>query len=48
VIQLAAKLLFNNEVTGNLKKTYLINTVAVIFLGLASRKYSPYLPLFIA
>ncbi|MFL6556288.1 MAG: DUF2809 domain-containing protein [Bacillus sp. (in: firmicutes)] len=48
MIQLAAKLLSNNKVTGNLRRTYLIYTVAVIFLGLASRKYSPHLPLFLA
>ena len=45
---MAAKLLSTNEVTGILRKTYLIYTVAVIFLGLASRKYSPNLPLFLA
>ncbi|MEH7417078.1 DUF2809 domain-containing protein [Neobacillus drentensis] len=45
---MAAKFLSTNEVTGNLRKTYLIYAVAVIFLGLASRKYSPYLPLFLA
>ncbi|WP_308161966.1 DUF2809 domain-containing protein [Bacillus sp. ISL-75] len=31
-----------------MRKTYLIYAVAVIFLGVASRKYSPYLPLFLA
>ncbi len=47
-MQLAAKFLSTNEVTGNLRKTYLIYAVAVIFLGLASRKYSPYLPMFLS
>ena len=45
---MATKFLSTNKGTSNLRKTYLIYTIAMIFLGLASRKYSPYLPLFLA
>ncbi|ULT59805.1 DUF2809 domain-containing protein [Neobacillus drentensis] len=31
-----------------MRKTYFFSAVVVIFLGLASRKYGPYLPLFLA
>jgi len=47
VIQLAAKFTFNNEDTRNLRKMYLIFAITVIFLGLASRKFSHVLPLFL-
>nr|WP_237389763.1 DUF2809 domain-containing protein [Bacillus sp. USDA818B3_A] len=42
------KFLFSTQVIGNLRKTYFIFAVAVIFIGLASRKYSLYLPSFLA
>jgi len=48
VIQLATKFSSTNEFTRRLRKNYLISAVAVIFLGLASRKYSNDLPLFLA
>jgi glycopeptide antibiotics resistance protein len=45
---LATELLSNDKVFRNLRNAYLIYTVAVIFLGLASRKYSHALPIFLA
>lgn len=48
MIQLASERSSTIKISRNLRKTYLISAVAVIFLGLASRKYGLYLPLFLA
>ena len=48
MIQLVTKRSSTNKTSLNLRKTYLISALAVIFLGLASRKYGQYLPIFLA
>ncbi|MBT2659023.1 DUF2809 domain-containing protein [Bacillus sp. ISL-18] len=45
---MASERLSTNKTSRTLRKTYLISAVAVIFWGLASRKYGQYLPLFLA